>query len=143
MFLVTNAYTRTCDRTCTSSMYTSVYSQMEKEFNCSRIVATLGLSTFIMGLGMGPMLLGPLSLVYPRCKQRLILTFIASFMDADRSTSSRSSFSLSGLSRPPWRKISKRCSWLGSWMACLEARSCLSREEQLVTCSTVNSCSFR
>ncbi|RDL36997.1 MFS general substrate transporter [Venustampulla echinocandica] len=52
--------------TCTSSMYTSVYSQMEKEFNCSRIVATLGLSTFIMGLGMGPMLLGPLSEFYGR-----------------------------------------------------------------------------
>jgi hypothetical protein len=48
-------------RTCTSSIYTSTYTQLEKEFDISRIVATLGLSLFIMGLGIGPMLLGPLS----------------------------------------------------------------------------------
>lgn len=52
--------------TCTSSLYTSTYSQLEKEFNCSRIVATLGLSLFIMGLGIGPMALGPLSEFYGR-----------------------------------------------------------------------------
>jgi hypothetical protein len=50
-------------RTCTSSIYTSTYAQLTVEFNCSRIVATLGLSLFIMGLGIGPMLLGPLSYV--------------------------------------------------------------------------------
>jgi len=49
----------TISRTCTSSIYTSTYEQLEKEFHCSRIVATLGLSLFIMGLGIGPMLLGP------------------------------------------------------------------------------------
>lgn len=53
----------TISRTCTSSIYTSTYEQLEKEFHCSRIVATLGLSLFIMGLGIGPMLLGPLSYV--------------------------------------------------------------------------------
>ncbi|KAB8293881.1 hypothetical protein EYC80_009360 [Monilinia laxa] len=47
--------------TCASSMYTSTYAQLEKEFNCSREVVTLGLSMFILGLGLGPMLLGPLS----------------------------------------------------------------------------------
>lgn len=47
--------------TCTSSIYTSTYAQIKKEFHCSRIVATLGLSLFIVGLGLGPMLLGPLS----------------------------------------------------------------------------------
>ncbi|KAF4632729.1 hypothetical protein G7Y89_g5400 [Cudoniella acicularis] len=52
--------------TCTSSVYTFTYSQLEKEFNCSRIVATLGLSLFIMGLGIGPMALGPLSEFYGR-----------------------------------------------------------------------------
>lgn len=52
--------------TCTSSMYTLTYTQITKEFNCSRIVATLGLSLFIMGLGIGPMLLGPLSEFYGR-----------------------------------------------------------------------------
>ena len=52
--------------TCTSSLYTSTYEQIEKEFNCSQIVATLGLSLFIFGLGLGPMLLGPLSEFYGR-----------------------------------------------------------------------------
>jgi multidrug resistance protein len=52
--------------TCTSSIYTSTYTQITKEFHCSKIVATLGLSMFIMGLGIGPMLLGPLSEFYGR-----------------------------------------------------------------------------
>lgn len=52
--------------TCTSSLYTSTYEQLEKEFDCSQIVATLGLSLFILGLGLGPMLLGPLSEFYGR-----------------------------------------------------------------------------
>ena len=52
--------------TCTSSLYTSTYEQLEKEFNCSQIVATLGLSLFIFGLGLGPMLMGPLSEFYGR-----------------------------------------------------------------------------
>lgn len=39
------------DRTCTSSMYTTTYGQLMKEFNCSQEVATLGLSFFIWGLG--------------------------------------------------------------------------------------------
>ncbi|KAL5318914.1 hypothetical protein ACEPPN_013982 [Leptodophora sp. 'Broadleaf-Isolate-01'] len=52
--------------TCTSSIYTSTYGQITEEFHCSRIVATLGLSLFIMGLGVGPMLLGPLSEFYGR-----------------------------------------------------------------------------
>ena len=38
-------------RTCTSSMYTTTYSQLMTEFNCSQEVATLGLSFFIWGLG--------------------------------------------------------------------------------------------
>lgn len=39
------------DRTCTSSMYTTTYNQLMKEFDCSQEVATLGLSFFIWGLG--------------------------------------------------------------------------------------------
>lgn len=42
-------------------MYTSTYGQITKEFRCSQIVATLGLSLFVMGLGLGPMILSPLS----------------------------------------------------------------------------------
>ena len=42
-------------------MYTTTYEQMMKEFNSSQEVATLGLSTFIWGLGVGPLFLSPLS----------------------------------------------------------------------------------
>ncbi len=42
-------------------MYTSTYKQLNAEFHTSAIVATLGLSLFVMGLGIGPMVLGPLS----------------------------------------------------------------------------------
>ncbi len=42
-------------------MYTLTYDQIMDEFGCSRIVATLGLSFFIWGLGLGPLVLAPLS----------------------------------------------------------------------------------
>lgn len=50
----------------TSSLDTSTYSQITNEFGVSRIVATLGLSFFIAGLGWGPMVLAPLSEFYGR-----------------------------------------------------------------------------
>ncbi|KAJ5724933.1 hypothetical protein N7493_006661 [Penicillium malachiteum] len=52
--------------TCTSSMYTTTYDQLMKDFNCSQEVATLGLSFFIWGLGIGPLFLSPLSEFYGR-----------------------------------------------------------------------------
>lgn len=52
--------------TCASSMYTLTYGQITTEFHVSRVVATLGLSLFVMGLGLGPMILGPLSEFYGR-----------------------------------------------------------------------------
>ncbi|KAJ5169286.1 uncharacterized protein N7500_002069 [Penicillium coprophilum] len=52
--------------TCTSSMYTTTYAQMMSEFGCSQEVATLGLSFFIWGLGIGPLFLSPLSEFYGR-----------------------------------------------------------------------------
>lgn len=52
--------------TCTSSLYTTVYTQMDAEFGNSRLVATLGLSFFVFGLGISPMILGPLSEFYGR-----------------------------------------------------------------------------
>lgn len=45
-------------RTCTSSLYTMTYGQITEEFNVSEVVATLGLSLFVVGLGIGPMILG-------------------------------------------------------------------------------------
>jgi multidrug resistance protein len=39
---------------------------MDEEFGNSKIVATLGLSTFVIGVALGPMLLSPLSEFYGR-----------------------------------------------------------------------------
>nr|POF04486.1 efflux pump atb [Quercus suber] len=52
--------------TCASALYTSTYRQLEQEFHVSREVATLGLTTFVVGLGLGPMILSPLSEFYGR-----------------------------------------------------------------------------
>jgi len=52
--------------TCVSSIYASTYGQTTKEFHISRLIATLGLSCFIFGMGLGPMFLGPLSEFYGR-----------------------------------------------------------------------------
>ena len=52
--------------TCASSMYTLTYAQITTEFHIFRVVATLGLSLFVMGLGLGPMFLSPLSEFYVR-----------------------------------------------------------------------------
>ena len=52
--------------TCASSMYTLTYAQLSSDFHISRVIATLGLSLFVMGLGIGPMLLAPLSEFYGR-----------------------------------------------------------------------------
>ncbi|KAJ5183426.1 major facilitator superfamily domain-containing protein [Penicillium capsulatum] len=47
--------------TCASSIYTTTYAQMNPEMKVSQIVATLGLSLFVLGIGLGPLLTGPLS----------------------------------------------------------------------------------
>ncbi|UKZ50174.1 hypothetical protein TrVGV298_004430 [Trichoderma virens] len=52
--------------TCASSIYTSTYVQMEAEFHNVREVSDLGLSTFVLGIAVGPMLLSPLSEFYGR-----------------------------------------------------------------------------
>lgn len=54
------------NRTGASSIYTSTYAQMEAEFGNSRIVSTLGLSLFVLGISLGPMFLSPLSEFYGR-----------------------------------------------------------------------------
>ncbi|KAK5113216.1 hypothetical protein LTR62_003552 [Meristemomyces frigidus] len=41
--------------TCASASYTSTYPQMEREFHVSRELATVGLTTYVCGLGLGPM----------------------------------------------------------------------------------------
>lgn len=52
--------------TCASALYTSTYLQLEKDFHVSREVATLGLTTYVCGLGLGPMFLSPLSEFFGR-----------------------------------------------------------------------------
>lgn len=52
--------------TCNSSLYTTTYVQIVPVFNSSREVATLGLTTFVLGLMIGPMFLAPFSEFYGR-----------------------------------------------------------------------------
>ncbi|SNX84327.1 related to multidrug resistant protein [Melanopsichium pennsylvanicum] len=50
----------------TSSIISNAYQGIQNEFHISKEVAILGLSLFVIGLGIGPMLLGPLSEFYGR-----------------------------------------------------------------------------
>ena len=52
--------------TTNSTLYTSTYDQLIEDFHTTREVATLGLTTFVLGLAVGPMLLAPLSEFYGR-----------------------------------------------------------------------------
>ncbi|TGZ76321.1 MFS general substrate transporter, partial [Ascodesmis nigricans] len=52
--------------TCTSSIYTMTYSQIIPEFNTPRIIAVLGLTLFVLGLGVGVLFLAPLSEFFGR-----------------------------------------------------------------------------
>ncbi|EEH38102.2 hypothetical protein PAAG_01023 [Paracoccidioides lutzii Pb01] len=58
--------------TCTSSIFAMTYAQIMDEFQSSRIVTTLGLSFFILGLGLGPLVLAPLSEVTQNIQTLLI-----------------------------------------------------------------------
>ncbi|CAK7201111.1 hypothetical protein SEUCBS139899_003813 [Sporothrix eucalyptigena] len=51
--------------TCASSIYTSSYAGMNAEFGSSDLVATIGLSTFVLGIALGPAW-SPLSEFYGR-----------------------------------------------------------------------------
>ncbi|CAK7225529.1 hypothetical protein SCUCBS95973_005896 [Sporothrix curviconia] len=51
--------------TCASSIYTASYAGMNAEFHCSDLIATLGLSTFVLGIALGPAW-SPLSEFYGR-----------------------------------------------------------------------------
>lgn len=65
MIVFTLAFGSLCV-TFTSSVYTTTYDQMDAEFGNSRIVATLGLALYVFGLGLSPMVLGPLSEFFGR-----------------------------------------------------------------------------
>ncbi|KAL2818512.1 major facilitator superfamily domain-containing protein [Aspergillus cavernicola] len=52
--------------TCASSIYTTTYEQMNAEFGTTTLISTVGLSSFVFGIGLGPLLTGPLSEHYGR-----------------------------------------------------------------------------
>ncbi|QKX64012.1 uncharacterized protein TRUGW13939_11185 [Talaromyces rugulosus] len=52
--------------TCTSALYSSIYNQITVQFHISELVATVGLSLFIFGMGVGPMFVAPISEFYGR-----------------------------------------------------------------------------
>ncbi|KKZ63629.1 hypothetical protein EMCG_02070 [[Emmonsia] crescens] len=94
---------------CTSSLYTMTYEQITVEFNCSSLVATLGLSLFILGLGVGLLFLAPLSELIPcataqNIETMLIGRFFSGFSSSAYMTVAGGSigdlFSHDGLQRP-------------------------------------------
>ncbi|KAL2810350.1 efflux pump antibiotic resistance protein [Aspergillus granulosus] len=52
--------------TCTSALYSATYEQITVEFQVSELAATVGLSVFILGMGIGPMIIAPMSEFYGR-----------------------------------------------------------------------------
>lgn len=49
-----------------SSIHTAAVPDVAQDLECSRTVATLGVSTFLLGFGTGPLIFGPLSEVWGR-----------------------------------------------------------------------------
>lgn len=62
-----------------SSIHTAVVADVAQSFNCSRTVATLGVSTFLVGFAIGPLIFGPLSEVWGRnpIYRVVLLLFVA------------------------------------------------------------------
>jgi Na+/melibiose symporter-like transporter len=52
--------------TFSSSIHASAIGGVSKEFGCSRTIATLGVTTFLLGFATGPLLFAPLSEVWGR-----------------------------------------------------------------------------
>ena len=80
--------------TCASSLYVRLlklslmkvacYQQIEEEFHVSQILAILGLTTFVLGLAIGPLFMGPLSEFFGRKPVYIVsyLFFISTFHPA-------------------------------------------------------------
>ncbi|KAK9454672.1 major facilitator superfamily domain-containing protein [Dipodascopsis uninucleata] len=60
-----------------SSMYGHFGSDIAEQFNVSSLVAALGVTTFLLGVGFGPMLFAPISEVYGRKVGVLIPFFVS------------------------------------------------------------------
>jgi MFS family permease len=133
------------------------------EFNVSKEVTVLGLSLFVMGLGLGPLLVGPLSEVYGRnvvYQVSYLLFFIFSWPIAFAPNIGMSTFwivrgwivdwrymrgrSVVGISirhRILWLRISLcsrwKCEWYVLWCHCCKVSLChtLWSSLQLITTS--------
>ncbi|KAH6889396.1 major facilitator superfamily domain-containing protein [Thelonectria olida] len=64
--MVTIVCTATLCVTCASSIYTTTYTQISNELATTRLTEAAGLSTFVLGIALGPLLTGPLSEHYGR-----------------------------------------------------------------------------
>lgn len=49
-----------------SSIHTAAITSVAQAFDCSRTIATLGVTTFLLGFGSGPLIFAPLSEIYGR-----------------------------------------------------------------------------
>lgn len=47
-----------------SSIYSAAIEAIAIHYDCSRLVSTLGLSTFLLGFAVGPLLFAPLSEIW-------------------------------------------------------------------------------
>jgi MFS family permease len=59
-----------------SSIHTAAISSVAEYFDCSQTVSTLGVSTFLLGFGSGPLIFAPLSEIYGRNPIYRITLFI-------------------------------------------------------------------
>lgn len=59
-----------------SSIHTAAISGVARSFECSHTVATLGVTTFLLGFATGPLLFAPLSEVWGRCLVFRITLFL-------------------------------------------------------------------
>lgn len=67
--------------TCTSSVYSMAVEDIQNEFGASHTVAVLGITFFLLGMGIGPMFLSPISEFHGRKVVYICsLTFIIPFM---------------------------------------------------------------
>ncbi|KAH7129000.1 major facilitator superfamily domain-containing protein [Dactylonectria macrodidyma] len=64
--------------TCTSSIYSTTYAQLNRGFAATKVTCALGLSTFVLGIALGGLITGPLSENFGR--RRIYLVSWSMFM---------------------------------------------------------------
>lgn len=107
-----------------SALYTSAYGGIEREFAISRLAATVGLSIFVCGLGLGPMFLSPLSEFYGRrpiylCAFGMYFVWLIPCARAENLATMLVARFLDGLSGSAFLSVAGLlgCPW-SDWMPC-------------------------